>query len=228
MDTAFSRSKIKRKEVFCQCSVDVLCELFCLQHVVFGFVLVFNVLVGEGEHHILLICHLDPTFKKGMKHTQDGFFLYFKIDIKTLSSPLDHMYPTSTPEPSGSQPSSVSPSYLQSLQTCLELSLKSMAQNARVRIYLFSKIMGLLHAWCRLGLVLEELYPRGLAQRSGPSLMSLRIKYVSTLWRAGSTYYGNFCSPALNLWVCRHLLMLTHACEALFLKIEAGKLVLDI
>ena len=50
-----------RFKVFCQHSVDVLCKSFYME---FFF---FDVFVGEGEHHILLLHHLNPTlpvFKK--------------------------------------------------------------------------------------------------------------------------------------------------------------------
>ena len=45
-----------RFNVFCQCSVDVLCESFYV-----SMVFLVCIFVGEGECQVLLLHHLDPT-----------------------------------------------------------------------------------------------------------------------------------------------------------------------
>ena len=46
---------------FCQHSVDVLCESFYIKFFCFCFLGFFDVFVGEGECHVFLLHHLDPT-----------------------------------------------------------------------------------------------------------------------------------------------------------------------
>ena len=48
-----------RFKVFCHRSVDVLYVVFFC----FFFCLFFGVFVGDGERHVLLLCHLDPAFE---------------------------------------------------------------------------------------------------------------------------------------------------------------------